>query len=968
MLHCTTPTTGPSRRWSAKDTEALAETLEEYYSEDRAALCNRKLDSGFEWHAIARIVCTSTNKQWSARLLAAAKRQAFEEGSTQPARRDHVDDDRNEVIEAEDGKISEDEAEEGESDEPETSESSSGDEDEEDEEANGDRSFWNHEELNQLRKMLRAGRTDWDVMGASIGKGRSGTATKQIWRKLSKRNLLKVDTRQVKVTSWQVWSKPVEVTADAPVQWKKHFCIDAAILERWKGSSRRRVCPQVDEMRADASLQVPKKREHILKCCMNGESGAAISIMGCHLSLVWPVSSLRLISVPAACLLTAEQATFSGFRWKWAPGSPAAEALRKQMINANAVEEEDESAEKVADDEQDKREDDESEDGGSEEDESDDDDADDDDALDPIFAASLGIGTSVQAKDAAFKQWYEAVVIETNAQTDQVKVHFRGWRTRFDTWYKRSSRMLRPSTFKPSSQERKLTGEHQPPNKRIRKEWSDGEVSVLLDLIRREGVGEWDRKAVQMGSNRTPGSLLGKFNLLRQSSPEVQALQDEHDANRQQLIWQREDEEDSSEDDEDAETNTMTATLEQDQNDGGTEPAQAEIDERTRVALSPLEKRRLLSRVKQLQDGGDDGRIYLSDKRIRTLRSNLWQALASEGWTKARRSSACSSLYYFPPGVTKANGYVARATRPQTEGEQVYYTGMGQVMQHLFDNDWHGEALPEGQKGCAKSGQPMDQGRASAESDKTWNQRGDYAGLHYHKKCHDVPFPASQEQLKITMAGSRVFTGETDSWEEEEQATPGNDDEENEGDEDEDEDEPPPAVEEIPQEQHEETPLKRKDSVTVELSPSMQTEQQENSGDQRLSGSGRKTDENGYGEEQLVTPCMAASQFTWASQLERGADYVRTQAEEPQSDEASYRQFVKRLKAELGNTHPDTVTAQMNLAILLKRTTDNVAEARNIHEEVVRIRTEQLGMAHADTLVAKVRAHDTAGSVAFHCP
>jgi len=433
------------------------------------------------------------------------------------------------------------------------------------------------------------------------------------------------------------------------------------------------------------------------------------------------------------------------------------------MINANAVEEEDESAEKVADDEQDKREDDESEDGGSEEDESDDDDADDDDALDPIFAASLGIGTSVQAKDAAFKQWYEAVVIETNAQTDQVKVHFRGWRTRFDTWYKRSSRMLRPSTFKPSSQERKLTGEHQPPNKRIRKEWSDGEVSVLLDLIRREGVGEWDRKAVQMGSNRTPGSLLGKFNLLRQSSPEVQALQDEHDANRQQLIWQREDEEDSSEDDEDAETNTMTATLEQDQNDGGTEPAQAEIDERTRVALSPLEKRRLLSRVKQLQDGGDDGRIYLSDKRIRTLRSNLWQALASEGWTKARRSSACSSLYYFPPGVTKANGYVARATRPQTEGEQVYYTGMGQVMQHLFDNDWHGEALPEGQKGCAKSGQPMDQGRASAESDKTWNQRGDYAGLHYHKKCHDVPFPASQEQLKITMAGSRVFTGETDS-------------------------------------------------------------------------------------------------------------------------------------------------------------------------------------------------------------
>eukprot|EP01046_Picozoa_sp_COSAG06_P087397 COSAG06_NODE_33900_length_482_cov_1.637076_1_plen_138_part_01 len=138
MLHCTTPTTGPSRRWSAKDTEALAETLEEYYSEDRAALCNRKLDSGFEWHAIARIVCTSTNKQWSARLLAAAKRQAFEEGSTQPARRDHVDDDRNEVIEAEDGKISEDEAEEGESDEPETSESSSGDEDEEDEEANGD--------------------------------------------------------------------------------------------------------------------------------------------------------------------------------------------------------------------------------------------------------------------------------------------------------------------------------------------------------------------------------------------------------------------------------------------------------------------------------------------------------------------------------------------------------------------------------------------------------------------------------------------------------------------------------------------------------------------------------------------------------------------------------------------------------------------------------------------------------------
>eukprot|EP01046_Picozoa_sp_COSAG06_P009020 COSAG06_NODE_463_length_15376_cov_6.319369_9_plen_342_part_00 len=304
MLHCTVPTTGPSRRWSAKDTEALAETLEEYYSEDRATLCTHKLDSGFEWHAIARIISTSTNKQWSARLLAAAKRQAFEEGSRQQARRDHVDDDdRNEAIKAEDGKISDDEAED-ESDEPETSESSSGDEDEEDEEANGDRSLWNHEELNQLRKMLRAGRTDWDAMGASIGKGRSGTATKQVWRKLSKRNLLKVDTRHEKVTSWQVWSKPVEVTADAPAQWKKHFSIDAAILERWKGSSRRRVCPQVDEMRADASLQVPKKREHILKCCMNGESGAATSIWAviCLSFLAFFVSSAH----PSACCVSAD--------------------------------------------------------------------------------------------------------------------------------------------------------------------------------------------------------------------------------------------------------------------------------------------------------------------------------------------------------------------------------------------------------------------------------------------------------------------------------------------------------------------------------------------------------------------------------------------------------------------------------------------------------------------------------------
>jgi hypothetical protein len=76
----------------------------------------------------------------------------------------------------------------------------------------------------------------------------------------------------------------------------------------------------------------------------------------------------------------------------------------------------------------------------------------DDDALDPIFAASLGIGTSVQAKDAAFKQWYEAVVIETNAETDQVKVHFRGWRSKFDAWYKRGSRMLRPGS-QPDSEE-----------------------------------------------------------------------------------------------------------------------------------------------------------------------------------------------------------------------------------------------------------------------------------------------------------------------------------------------------------------------------------------------------------------------------------------------------------------------------------------------------------------------------------
>jgi hypothetical protein len=60
-------------------------------------------------------------------------------------------------------------------------------------------------------------------------------------------------------------------------------------------------------------------------------------------------------------------------------------------------------------------------------------------------------------------------------------------------------------------------------------------------------------------------------------------------------------------------------------------------------------------------------------------------------------------------------------------------------------------------KGCAKCGRPMGQ------SDKTWARGGDYAGLHYHKKCRDLPFPASQEQLNINMAGSRVFTGETDS-------------------------------------------------------------------------------------------------------------------------------------------------------------------------------------------------------------
>lgn len=127
---------------------------------------------------------------------------------------------------------------------------------------------WSQSEQNQLRKMLLAGRNDWETMGASIGLGRTARATMQHAAQLQKQNDLQIDKRPEKFTEWGVMSQPTGQKGK-PI-WKKHYCIDAAILENWAYATPFRSCPGQIQLRADPSLCVNKKRANILKCCLNG--------------------------------------------------------------------------------------------------------------------------------------------------------------------------------------------------------------------------------------------------------------------------------------------------------------------------------------------------------------------------------------------------------------------------------------------------------------------------------------------------------------------------------------------------------------------------------------------------------------------------------------------------------------------------------------------------------------------------
>ena len=171
-----------------------------------------------------------------------------------------------------------------------------------------------------------------------------------------------------------------------------------------------------------------------------------------------------------------------------------------------------------------------------------------------------------------FRSRYEASVVDTrtNMETgeEEVKIHFRGFGPKFDVWFVRSSRKLRPSplTLKPRNrhlsikQQQRVAKQVKLPTTKDqprggKREWTDGEVAALVDLVRRDGIGAWELKAAKLGSDRTPSALIGKFKTLQQSVPELQALQDEHDAIRQQQVWQEQAEHDASIDDGDSNHN-----------------------------------------------------------------------------------------------------------------------------------------------------------------------------------------------------------------------------------------------------------------------------------------------------------------------------------------------------------------------------------------------------------------------------
>ena len=239
----------------------------------------------------------------------------------------------------------------------------------------GRRLAWSIDEQNQLRKMLRAGRNDWEAMGACIGLGRTGPATKQFATHLRTHNDLKIDKRSAKVTEWKVMSQPIDRKGDP--SWRQHCCIDAAILERWAGAGRYRSCPTQREVRDDPLLCIDIKRANILKRCVNGTARTTMHPYAAY----WCVCRLQI------CSWTAETKTeYLGYRWKWSPESRPGQtlALKRQR-------QEDEQNEQQEEVEQSKEE------QSCE---------DDHDAIDPIFAVSLTTGTKVQAKDDDTQHWH----------------------------------------------------------------------------------------------------------------------------------------------------------------------------------------------------------------------------------------------------------------------------------------------------------------------------------------------------------------------------------------------------------------------------------------------------------------------------------------------------------------------------------------------------------------------------------
>lgn len=59
------------------------------------------------------------------------------------------------------------------------------------------------------------------------------------------------------------------------------------------------------------------------------------------------------------------------------------------------------------------------------------------------WRAGLKLDDRLDAQDSD-RKWFESIVVEVNEADDKLKIHFRGWASKWDSWFKRSSVKLQP--------------------------------------------------------------------------------------------------------------------------------------------------------------------------------------------------------------------------------------------------------------------------------------------------------------------------------------------------------------------------------------------------------------------------------------------------------------------------------------------------------------------------------------------